>query len=151
MGTRLLRWGRAELAIPPLAHAVQLDPSHAETWNALAMARYHAGEVEAAQATFREGLRRHPTHDGLRLGLAAVLINAHELEDALAIYGELVHDRPQFAPAHVGRALLLHELGREDEAEDAFETAVRVARDPRPYQQRLEAYRALRAEAHRDL
>ena len=41
-------------------------------------------------------------------------------------------------------ASLLHELRREDEAEAAFEEAVRVARDPRPYRARLLAYRQLR-------
>lgn len=144
-GTRLLRWGRAALAVPLLARAIELDPSHAETWNALAMAHYHAEDLEAAGQTFRRGIERHPSHLPLRIGLAALLVNAHRYTEALAIYDDVVRLRPSFAPAHVGRGILLHELGREDQAEAAFVDAARVARDRARYQRRLDAYRALRA------
>jgi predicted RNA polymerase sigma factor len=45
----------------------------------------------------------------------------------------------------VGRAILLHELGRHEEAEAAFARAAEVARDPGPYAARLADYRRLRA------
>lgn len=144
LGTRLLRWGRAEAAVAPLARAVELDPSHAETWNALGLARYHAEDRAGAERTFRQGMARHPEHTGLRLGLAALLVNAHRFEEALAIYDDVVRRAPGFAPAHVGRGILLHELGREDEAEAAFARAVTVARDRAGYQRRLDEYRRLR-------
>ncbi len=47
------------------------------------------------------------------------------------------------APAHVGRAILLHELGRTVEALAAFETAVRVSGGAREYVTRLAEYRSL--------
>lgn len=149
MGTRLLRWGRAELAIGPLRRSLELDPSHAETWNALALAENAAGDVEAAEADFRRGIARDARHPGLRLGLAALLVNTERYADALAIYDDIVRERPSFAPAHVGRGILLHQLGREDEAEAAFVEAVRVARRPERFRRRLEEYRALRrAQGH---
>jgi Flp pilus assembly protein TadD len=86
----------------------------------------------------------HPEHTGLALGLAALLVNAHRFEEALEIYDGVVLRAPAFAPAHVGRAILLHELGREDDAEAAFARAAAVARDRRPYLRRLQEYRALR-------
>lgn len=145
MGTRLLRWGRTELARPVLERAIALDRTHAETWNALALARYHAEDLEAAEAAFREGISLHPRHLGLKLGLAALLINEGQHRAALALYDEVLSSRPRFAPAHVGRGILLHELDRPEEAEAAFVEAVRVARDPAEYLARLQAYRALRA------
>ncbi|MCB9591522.1 MAG: tetratricopeptide repeat protein [Sandaracinaceae bacterium] len=147
MGTRLLRWGRAELSIGPLARAVDLDPTHAETWNALALARSAAGDAAGAEEAFRRGIEQRPDHPGLRLGLAALLVNDERYDAALAIYDAIVAERPTFAPAHVGRGILLHELGRPDEAEAAFVQAVRVARRPERFVRRLEAYRALRRGA----
>lgn len=144
MGTRLLRWGRAELAVGPLRRATELDPAHAETWNALALAENASGDLEAAEATFRRGVEIAPDHPGLRLGLAALLVNTERYEDALAIYDAIVREQPRFAPAHVGRGILLHQLGREDEAEAAFVEAARVARRPERFRRRLEEYRALR-------
>jgi len=145
LGTRLLRWGRPADAVEPLARAVALAPAHAETWKALALARYHGGDVAAAEQSFRDGIALHAEHRGLRLGLAALLVNAHRFEEALTVYAAVLDREPALAAAHVGRALLLHELHRQAEADAAFEAAVRVARDPRPYRARLLAYRQLRA------
>jgi Flp pilus assembly protein TadD len=71
-------------------------------------------------------------------------VNAHRFPQALEVYDEVITIAPAFAPAHVGRGILLHELGREDEAEAAFVRAVEVARDRARFQRRLDAYRALR-------
>jgi Flp pilus assembly protein TadD len=147
LGTRLLRWGRPVEAVDPLARAVELDPAHAETWNALGMARYHADDRAGAEGAFRDGIARHPSHPGLRLGLAALLVNARRFAEALAEYDALLARVPTFAPAHVARGILLHELGREDEAEAAFVRAAEVAQDRPRFQRRLEEYRALRRRA----
>ena len=144
LGTRLLRWGEPVLALASLERAVELDPDHAETWNALGLARYHAEDRRGAERSFRAGLERHPDHVGLSLGLAALLINEGRHADALVLYDRVLRQAPTFAPAHVGRGILLHELGRQDEAEAAFARAVEVARRPARFQRRLEQYRALR-------
>jgi predicted RNA polymerase sigma factor len=56
---------------------------------------------------------------------------------------------PRFAAVHVGRALLLDALSRPQDAIAAFERAVAVADDPRPYRVRLQEYRALLAKRGR--
>lgn len=145
MGTRLLRWGQAQAAVVPLERAVALDPEHLETWKALAIARHESGDVDGAREAYRGAIERHPESVELLLGLAAAQVNARAFEDALETYGRVTDLRPRFAAAHVGRAILLHELGLEDEAEAAFEKAVDVADDPEPFRQRLADYRALRA------
>ena len=144
LGTRLLRWGKADEAIEPLARSVEIDPSHPETWKALGLAHHAAGQADASESAFRAGLEHHPSDLGLNLSLAALLINAGRFEPALEIYYRLIEVLPRFAAAHVGRSLILHELGRENEAESALIRAVAVADDPARYERRLQAYRALR-------
>lgn len=149
LGARLLRWDRAADAIAPLERALALDEAdddaHAETVKALALARFHAGDEEGSEAQFRRGLRDDPANVGLRLGLAALLIRSQRYAGALAEYDVVLEAHPRFAPAHVGRGILLHEIGREDEAEAAFERAASVADQPERYLRRLAEYRALRA------
>ena len=147
LGTRLLRWGQAAAAVEPLSRSVELDPDNADAWNALGLSRNESGDPRGAEQAFRRGLARHQDHRSLYLGLAAVLINAGRHAEALSVYDQVVDHWELFAAAHVGRGILLHELGRIAEAEAAFVRAAEVARDPRPYRQRLERYRELlRAE-----
>jgi tetratricopeptide (TPR) repeat protein len=143
VGTRLLRWGRAEDAIPWLEQATQLAPDHDETWNALAMARYHAGDLEGAEREFRAAIERSPETLGFRLGLAALLINQERWADAIAVYDALLALQSDYAPAWVGRGILLHELGRQDEALASFERAVAEGEGRPSYAQRLAEYRSL--------
>jgi tetratricopeptide (TPR) repeat protein len=146
IGTRLLRWGHAEEAIPFLERAHAIDPSHRETRNALAMARVHTGDLAGAERDFRAIIDSDADFLGARVGLAALLVNAHRFDEALAAYDAIVARWPRFAAAHVGRGLLLHELGRRDEALAAFRQAVAVADDRPRYEARLREYEALIAE-----
>ena len=145
LGSRLLRWGQAEAAVPVLEAAVRLGPSHVEGWNALALAQHRAGDHAAADATFLRGIAQLPGARRLYIGHAALLVAQGRLADAAAAYNFIVGKWPAFAPAHVGRGILLHELGAKAAAEAAFETAARVAENPAPYRKRLADYRNLRA------
>lgn len=134
LGVRLLRWGRANDAVPHLERAVALDPDSAATWNALAVAQFHAGDGSAALDTFaRASAEREARGLGfdrdLAIGEAALLVRSQRWEEALARYEAVVAHEPRFAAAHVGRALVLHELGRCDEARAAFERSVEAAGD----------------------
>ncbi|GAB4210459.1 MAG: hypothetical protein OHK0013_31090 [Sandaracinaceae bacterium] len=112
LGVRLLRWGLAAEAIPHLTRAVELDPRHAGSWNALAVAQFHAGDGSAALETFARARATLPGDRDLAIGHAALLVRSRRLEEALGIYDGIVAASPRFAPAHVARGLLLHELGR---------------------------------------
>lgn len=150
MGTRLLRWGQGAEAVAPLEAAFEREPTHTETAKALALAQHATGDSAAALRTYRLGLEASPGDLGLRLGLAAMLINGGAFQEALTVYESVCEDLPGFAAAHAGRGILLHELGQPDEAEAAFVRAVEVAPEPAEYEARLAAYRQLRAgvEAH---
>ena len=134
MGTRLLRWGQGADAVAPLEQAFAREPSHVETAKALALAQHASGNSDAAVRTYRLGLEASPGDLSLRLGLAAMLIGVGAFADALEVYEALCEDLPGFAAAHAGRGILLHELGRMDEAEAAFERAVEVAPEPEDYE-----------------
>ncbi len=146
LGTRLLRWGRPEQAVAALREALARDPKHAETHHALAITYTRLGESKAAEATLRAALARFPKLRSLRLGLAALLVNRAEYEEALNLYAQVLEDAPDFAPAYVGRALLLSQLGRTREAEAELTRA--VALDPRnaKYAERVKALEAATAE-----
>lgn len=135
LGARLLRWGRAEEAIPWLREAIALDPEHAETHHALAIALAQAGQKSRAEAALRDALVRFPRERALLLSLSALLIERQAYAEALEVYAQVVRLWPAFAPAHVGRAILLARLRRPQEAQAALDEAVRL--DPR-----AEAYRA---------
>lgn len=132
LGVRLLRWGRARAAVPHLARAAELDPESAATWNALAVAQFHAGDGGAALDTFAQAIedratRGLPWSRDLVVGQAALLVRSARLEEALVAYDEIVAHDPTFAEAHVGRALVLHELGRCEEARRAMHRSADVA------------------------
>lgn len=142
LGTRLLRWGEYSDAIAPLQRAAALEPSSLETWRALALAQYNATRVEDAERTFRHALEIGPHDRSLRLSYAALLINARRHTDALAMYDAVVADDPEFAPAHVGRAILLETLGEVPRADAAYRDAIRASDESPEY---LERYRSFRS------
>ncbi|MBX7196783.1 MAG: tetratricopeptide repeat protein [Sandaracinaceae bacterium] len=134
LGVRLLRWGRAPEAVPHLARAAELDPTSAATWNALAVAQFHAGDGGAALDTFERARRERaarglPFERDLAVGEAAILVRARRYAEALGLYDEVLSHDPRFAAAHVGRALVLHELGRCEEARVAFARYAEAAGD----------------------
>ncbi len=144
LGTRLLRWGRAEEAVAPLERAVALDPDHAETRNALALALFQAGDGARAEATFRTASARFPRHRGLALGHAIVLVESGNYEAALVVYAQIARRWPDFAAPYAARSILLAQLGRHAEAAGEMEEA--LARDPRNPSYRVQRD-ALRAKA----
>lgn len=134
LGARLLRWGRAREAVPHLARATSLDPDSARTWNALALAQLQSGDEALALETFTRALRERAERGlsldrELAIGEAALLVRAGRLEEALARYDAIVRADPRFAPAQIGRGILLHELGRCEEALEAFRRSVDAAGD----------------------
>lgn len=145
LGQRLLRWGQPVEAVSPLTRATELDATDIETWGALGRAQLLAEDPAAAEATLRRAITIHPNDRDLVLALGLVMLSGERWAEALVVYDEVVERWPRFAPAHVGRGILLDTLGRRPEALSAFEAAARV--DPRE-RLRVEAYhRRLRAPA----
>jgi Flp pilus assembly protein TadD len=138
LGARLLRWGRASEAVPVLEQALRLDPDHAETYHALAIALTQDGDVPRAESVLHAGLQHFSKARGLQLALAALLINRAAYAEALAIYDDVVEGWPSFVPAHIGRAVLLAQLGRKQEAQVALARATQLDPRARVYEQQLQ-------------
>jgi Flp pilus assembly protein TadD len=128
LGSRLLRWGRPEEAIEPLARAWSLDSAHAETLNAYAIALSQAGRFEQAEQQLRKGAGQFPEHAGFGLGLSVLLLSQGKLREALANYDAMALRFPQLGSVQVGRSLVLLELGRQKDAQTALDRA--IALDP---------------------
>lgn len=77
--------------------------------------------------TLREVPVHVPAEDALRV--AQKLLRAGDLEDALLWLDRALADDPDLHVAHLGRALCLAQLGRDEESGDALECAILAAGD----------------------
>jgi tetratricopeptide (TPR) repeat protein len=84
---------------------------------------YERGDYVAALADFREVLDDHPEFADIRhlAGLCLSLLG--QAEDALVEFDRALELNDGYIEAHLNRAIMLNELGRYDEARDAFDRA----------------------------
>lgn len=88
-------------------------------------AAYERRDYVAALADFREVLERHPNFADIRhlVGLCLSFLGQPEL--ALEEFGRALVLNDGYIEAHLNRAITLNELGRYEEAREAFERAGR--------------------------
>ena len=125
-GMRAARWGEVEEAEPRLAEAVRRGARDAETFHALGLVRVHTGDLDGAAAAYRAALEADPDALENWLGLATVAIVKGDGAGALAAYDALLAKRPTYAPAELGRAWALAQLGRKNDAEKALNHALEL-------------------------
>ncbi|UPY35131.1 tetratricopeptide repeat protein [Sediminicoccus sp. KRV36] len=114
----LIRAGAPEVwrVVQPILYAWWLSseaPSEAQMRETLTEMALHAGSDRQLQRT-------------IQLLLARSLARTGEAEAALAINDTQLRESPGYAPAIYGRGRALRELGRLDEAMEAFEAAQRI-------------------------
>ena len=129
-GMRAARWGEAEWARPRLEEAVRRGADDAQLWHALGLLRVLARELGPAEQAYRAGLHADPKALECHLGLATVAVMRDDPSGALAEYDILVARRPSWAPAHLGRAWALAQLGQKEAARAAIAEAERLGGDP---------------------
>ena len=86
------------------------------------------GDSKGAEQGLRELLGREPENRQALVDLGMVLSSEHRYGEALAIYRRAASGVPHAPMLHYHIALLLHQLGRENEARD--ECAIAVAQAP---------------------
>jgi hypothetical protein len=71
-GTVALMLERYEEAAGAIERAIELQPDRVESHNNLGVARFNLGDLDGAEAAFREALRRDPAHESARRNLEAL-------------------------------------------------------------------------------
>jgi tetratricopeptide (TPR) repeat protein len=123
-GVCLQQLGQREAAEESYLRAVDLDPDYAIAWNNLAVLHAAHGAGDLALATFRRALQAGRLPPAVRLNLALLHLQRHELQPALEHYRGVLADQPANALAWNGVGLVLMELQRYAEARTAFQRAV---------------------------
>ena len=128
LGTTLLMLGRFDEAIPPLERALELTPEDVQVRRALGRAYAEEGMFVEGEATLSKLLEEDPSDWQSWYFLGALFFDQNYHQPALDALEKSLALHPDNPTAHVYRAGSLSQLGRADEAEQAFNE---LARDPR--------------------
>ncbi len=146
-----------ERALAQIERAIELAPNDADGYDTLAEIHGWSGMPEQSIRQVRHAMRLNPHYPFFYLwplGHAYYLLQRRQ--DAIDIFGKIIERNPNFLPAYAFRAVLLSELGRVKEAQEAWDKASHLSpgasqstlRDRLPYKRASDLERFL-AAAHR--
>src|SRR6188472_834872 len=104
---------------------------------ATAIAHHNAGQLDQAEAAYRDALAISPGHAAITHNLGVLAATQGKHATAIACFDEAIAAEPSFVSAHYNRAVAQHSLGRSSEARQGFARV--CALDPGHYH----AHRAL--------
>ncbi|KRC76068.1 Beta-barrel assembly-enhancing protease [compost metagenome] len=110
-----------------LARALTLDPQCSDAIRVRATALYDAGNQQEAWRVLRDALQRAPSHFGLLMSEAYLLINDRQLDSAIASWTRASQIRPSAAAPHCYIGSNLHNAGRYHDALPYHQRAVALA------------------------
>ncbi|MEX2650182.1 MAG: adenylate/guanylate cyclase domain-containing protein [Alphaproteobacteria bacterium] len=106
VGGALMYAGRAAEAIEPMATAMRLDPHYPGiVLHFLAQAHFSLGHYEAAAGRLLERIARNPQTDSSRMLLAACYGDLGRLDEARAVWADMLAVNPEFSLAQRARVL----------------------------------------------
>ncbi len=85
-------------------HAARIDANEALAWRLVGAARFADGDGEGGLAAYRQALVIAPKQAGMMIETAQVLQALARMEEAEALYQELLHERERVADAYLGLA-----------------------------------------------
>jgi Flp pilus assembly protein TadD len=129
VGFALFQQGDSREAVAALQQAVEADPKHWKAHNNLALAAIDLGELELAEAHYRESLAIAP-QPAIYNDLGFVLEREGLADEAAALYRKALELDPESASAHYNLAASLARSGKLSEAERHFRAA--LAQKPSP-------------------
>jgi adenylate cyclase len=141
-------------AVLQAERAVDLAPNDADGFETLAEILGWSGRAEESIRLVRHAMRLNPHYPFFYLWtLGHAYYLTERRHESLDIFGKIVQQNPNFLPAHAYRAVLLGELGRGQEAREAWERAshlspgasMPVLRDRLPYRRPADLERFLAA------
>jgi tetratricopeptide (TPR) repeat protein len=104
---------------------------------ATAIAHHNAGQLDQAEAAYRDALAISPGHAAITHNLGVLAATQGKHDSAIACFDEAIAAEPSFVAAHYNRAVAQHSLGQSNEARQSFARV--CALDPGHYH----AHRAL--------
>ena len=126
LGFSLFQLGRSEEAIETLEAAVEVDPTHWKAHNNLALASVDLGELELAEAHYRESLALEP-QPAIYNDLGFVLERLGMPDDAQEMYRASLALTPEASRTHYNLAASLARSGDDVEAEKHFAQALSLS------------------------
>lgn len=126
LGLLLIRTERTREGIAHLQAAAEIDPTNADTLDALGVALLHEGNARAAIEHFERALEADADHPAANLHLANMLIATGDVERAETLYRRAIAAAPSSAAAHSNLAKLLTMTGRLDEAAEHYTHALAI-------------------------
>jgi Flp pilus assembly protein TadD len=115
LGLALTRLKRRKEALEELRRAAELDPERARYAYVYAVGLHSAGDVDAAMATLKASLPRHPGDRDTLLALVTFSRDAGDFATAL----EYAERLARVAPGDAGLAALIENLRRQNKKPDA--------------------------------
>ncbi|MGA3203249.1 MAG: tetratricopeptide repeat protein [Bryobacteraceae bacterium] len=92
-GRGMVEKGRPLEAVSEFKAALAIERDNPESWLALGQAQLAAGELEGAEETLTELLRRDSTAGAANLALARVLVKEGRVTEAVSIYHRAIYGR----------------------------------------------------------
>ena len=127
IGFALFQQGKSQEATVELEKAIAIDPKHWKSHNNLALASIDLGELELAEAHYRESLAIQP-QPAIYNDLGVVQERLGLPDDATASYRKALELDPKSSAAHTNLGSSLARSGKRAEAEQHFRAA--LAADP---------------------
>lgn len=119
----------AETAQLELSAALAAGPQTAADWARIGELNAELGRDQAALEAYNQAVRLEPTNPEYRLALASAYQNSDQFHTALTHYQALSQKFPELEPAWLGQGYSLAQLGRVEEARQAFARAREVSND----------------------
>ncbi len=128
----MFQQGKSQEAVAALEKALAVDPKHGKAHNNLALAAIDLGELEEAEAHYRESLAIEP-QPAIYNDLGFVLERQGMTEEAAELYRKSLELDPESASAHFNLAASLARRGEFAEAERHFRAALEQSPNAQTY------------------
>ena len=113
-------------------NTVDLDPQNVNSLILLADLYVSLGEDDRAIEQYSKALNIDPKNQQIRLLLTTILIRKEQFDNALGHLETLIGQSPELVIAHYYRGRINLEMGRFEEAEQAFREALRLNKSLEP-------------------
>jgi Tfp pilus assembly protein PilF len=131
-GFALFQQGKSEEAVVSLQKAIDMDPRHWKSHNNMALASLDLGDLEVAEAHYRESLAIEP-QPAIYNDLGFVLARQGLPHEATEMYRKSLALKPGSATVHYNLAASLAGSGELSEAEAHFRLSIEIEPTSRAY------------------